>query len=1055
VKPPAIDKLILQTVDLLSGFDPRTVLFLNRRGRWARDPQTTRDRVSSELWFFVWQSHREDGQLRALRDIFAPFIADQTSWTVTRKIYRWLGSSACPNPNELLQVVEVLTAFIQGQAWHRSGSVYLPDWDSTGKVQRAKCMKRARAFAEGLEGCLRDKTEVARFRKMQQQLSADADGPIRRLEAIISEEERIRDQIETVLQAIWEAQQKDVALALLEEQMGPQLAMKPAHREAFLRPCLDLLTLPHLEMVSGLPYEVTAILGRLHDVRATQHLMAVLENCPRRHTQVRCNAIYALGHIRDECAVPYFLEILTGPNDTEVSLLDRSSSYSLSLRGEKQECIWALGRLGAGAQEAIPVLARYGRHPETEVAVALAWALGRIGKGQKETCGGLDAALVTSLLQLLQAEDSLVFEESAVAMRQLELPDFLHRLYLHNFATVPILSLKPSSTGLYELSETLFYLMSLKTPVVMAVTGDSGTGKTYFCEALTEGFGDVCPRDILYLQRDRPGHMMMLNRILGLKWLRDHVDVQHYADYPLAEDQDDPDLFFRQFMQQHSGRRLIILDGWRDPEYFHEVIRRFYDQGHLDVLVKFHATHSTKRLNLEEREETLERVTAHLPLVEDPAIEETIFYREGAVLLYQLDNSIPSRLDRNEIKEVFRRKKISTWGDTIHLGKLSRRAEPISSREMVWASRQEKFSLEKRMPELKETTSFTPRETAFLRVLNVHPETEPNLLEIIKLEDGTIRRIRFFTQGQVAHGDADGVVGILFGFQDRNFSTEVHEQPVRCLAVAGGSIFSSDARGGLKETSFRHKRILTWATGPSPLCSLACGREDLVALGHEDGTVQLWNRRAQELYVFRGHTSAVRTLAIGRAGHIFSADMVGEMRLWDLKKGQISIYSSPGSNLEALEMYPDGRWLIAKRVSGRTDEMAGKGQVAIWIVDPESGRSEIFDLHVCAEVKALRVYFDGRIFVGLGASQEVHERRTLLVIDPRSKRPELFFLSGHAMETSDCITMGPRIITCGLEEPRQGTLRIWGSESYVKSEIERAKLLPDRMEKPPYFRTVF
>ncbi len=1055
MKPPAIDRCILQTLDLLRGFDPRTVMFLDRRGRWTKGPQTARDRVSNELWFFIWQSHRQDARLEVLRDIFAPFLGDPTGWAVTGKIYRWLCSSAPQDPGEVLQVVEVITALIQHRAWQRNGTAYRPDWDSRGKALRAGYMERARAFAAGLEGCLEGESELARWREMWPQLMAAAGGSIDRLCAIISEEESIRDQIETVLHALWAARQKDQALALLEEQVGPLLTMRPAHQQALLRPCLDLLTLPQLEMVSGLPYEVTGILGKLRDIRSTEHLLTVLENCARKYTQVRCNAIYALGHFRDRSALPYFLEVLTGPNSTDVDLSGRSSGYSLSLRGEKRECIWALGRLGAEALEAIPVLARYGRNPERDISAVLAWALGCIGKGQKETSGGLDAALVTSLLQLLQVDDHLVFEESAMAMRGLGLPDFLHHLYLHDFATVPILSLKPSSTGLYELSETLFYLMSMRSPVVMAVTGDSGTGKTYFCETLIEGFGSLRRKDILYLQRDRPGHMMILNRILGLRWLRDHVAPQHYENYPLAEDRDDPDLFFGQFMQQHSRRKLIILDGWRDSDYFHEVIRRFYEYGHLDVLVKFHSTYSTKRLNLEEREGTLERVTAHLPLVEDPAIEETDFYREGAVLLYQLDNSISSRLNDHEIREVFRRKKVAAWGQTVHIGELLHRAERVDAQESLLASCREKSTLKKKILRAKETIPFTPRETAFRRILNEQPERDQNLLQDIDLDGGDIRRIGFFTQGQVAYGDANGAIGILSGFQDRNFSTDVHEQPVRCLAVTGGAILSSDTVGELKETCFRKKEITVWPAGPSPICSLACGRDGLVAMGHEDGTVRLWDRTAQEMYALGSHADQVRALAIGRKGAVFSGDAAGEMHLWDLRKGTKSVFRSPGHSIQAVEMCPDGRWVIAQQVPEPMDETARKEQAAIWILDPESGRREVFDLKVNARIKALKVYFDGRIFIGLGGRRPVSAGHTLLVIDPRPKRPQIFSLPGHGLETTDCLTMGPRIITCGREEGGPGTLRIWGGLSYIKSELKKSALLPDHMEKPPYCRTIF
>lgn len=1055
MSPPDIDRLIRQTIQWLAGYHPETVVFLNRQGRWAKEPLTTRDRVSNELWHCIWWRHRADERLAVLQQVYAPFCSDAIGWAVTEKIYRWLCSSAAPDADAVLQIMEVLDALIQHQAWHRRAMAYLPEWDFRGKARRTEYLERAQAFAQGLGACLDGKTEKAHFRKLWPQLAKVEGMPIDRLCGIISEEEGVRDQIETVLQAFWQAQRGDQAMSLLEEQLGPKLSMRPVHPTALLRPCLDLLTLPQLEMASGLQYEVTGILGRLRDIRSTKHLLEILERSSRRHTQVRCNAIYALGRLQRSSALPYYLEVLTGPNSTEVDLPGRSSRYSLSLHTEKRESIWALGKLGTAAQETIPVLARYGHRPNRDVATELAWTLGCIGRAQKEKAGGLDAALVTGLLQLLQSENTVVFEESALAMRKLGLPDFLHHLYLHNFSTVPILSLKPSSNGLYELSETLFYLMSLKTPVVMAVTGDSGTGKTYFCEAISKGFGGLCSGDILFLQRDHPGHMRAFNRILGLKWLRTHVDPQHYQDYPLAEEQDDPDLYFRQFMRQCAGRKLIILDGWRDPEYFHEVIERFYDHNRLDVVVKFHAAYSTKRLNLEEREGTLERVTAHLPLVEEPAIEETVFYREGSLLLYQLDNSIPSRLNRSEIEEIFSSRKISDWGQTVHIGELAKGDQPARSRETMRTSRQQAAAVKRETMESLKTTLFTPRESNFLRRTNEHPHRQPNLIQSIELEDGIIQRIEFFTPGQIAYGDAEGTVGILSGFQDRIFSTNAHNRPVRYLAVAGGSVVSSDSQGELKETSFRHRRMTTWASTSSSICSLACGRDGLVAMGHEDGTVRAWDRAAQEVFVLGGRSGTVRALAPGRSGAVLYADEAGEVCLWNVRGGQVTVFGLPDLSITALAWCPDGRWVAAGRSPGRPERKNREGTLIVEIVDPESGRGERFDLERHAEVRTLKVYFDGRIFAGLSPLQEDHDPLTLMVLDPQSTPARIAFLSGHEVETTDCITMGPRIITCGREAGGQGTIRISGGLSYVESERRKSRLLPRHVERPPYCRTIF
>ena len=80
---------------------------------------------------------------------------------------------------------------------------------------------------------------------------------------------------------------------------------------------------------------------------------------------------------------------------------------------------------------------------------------------------------------------------------------------------VSILGLKPAQRGLNELSETLHYLLRTKKRTVMAVNGDSGTGKTYFCQAIADGFADIRPHEILYLMRDTKRGQKVFNRLLG------------------------------------------------------------------------------------------------------------------------------------------------------------------------------------------------------------------------------------------------------------------------------------------------------------------------------------------------------------------------------------------------------------------------------------------------------------------------------------------------------------------------------------------------------------
>jgi len=51
-------------------------------------------------------------------------------------------------------------------------------------------------------------------------------------------------------------------------------------------------------------------------------------------------------------------------------------------------------------------------------------------------------------------------------------------------------------------------------------------------------------------------------------------------------------------------------------------------------------------------------------------------------------------------------------------------------------------------------------------------------------------------------------------------------------------------------------------------------------------------------------------------------------------------------------------------------------------------------------------------------------------------------LSGHGHDTKDCLTMSPKIVTCGEEEPGRSAVRIWGSEFYVRTELGKLLIKP-------------
>jgi WD40 repeat protein len=1052
---PEIADLLQATENVLAEFDPSGLVYLDSQGTWVRNPRKFRDRISNELWFRIWEEKRNKGDINQTRSMMYPFIRDESSWNITNRIFRWISSEANTGGDSFLIIFEVLYRLIQYDADKRNGEAYVSDWDSGGKVWRARCLQNAEGFVHDSKQTLKSNSRIENLFKIIDLLQEHKESIFGKVSFIIAEEERVRNHIADLLTRSKSVKEKGLGYDFIHGQVSPAMKGLTKIPGSLTRPCLQLLTDPDLDVSSGLQYEASSILGELKDIRSTEILLNSLQTCDPRHTNLRCNLIYAIGNLQQKGALNHLVNVLENPDSIRVQLGESSSGYDQPLLSEKQEAIWAMGKLGPYAVEAIPALVKYSQSPNREMRISLAWAMGIIGHGQKSKYNGVDAGIVTTLMHLLAVKDSDVFEEAAVALRKLDLPNFLHTLYLHHFTTTTVLSLKPSSTGLYELSETILHLVAIKKPVVMAVTGDSGTGKTYFCESIVNGFGGLQEDEIFYLQRDHPGHMRILNRILGIKWLQGHVDQLYYQDYPLSESEDNPDEFFDNFIKDHPRTRLIILDGWRDEPYFHKIVRTFYEKGYLDVLVKFRTSFSTRRINLEEREGSLENVKTRLSLVEEPVIEETKFYREGAVLIYNLDNSISSRLNAEEIREVFQRRKIDGWVEHIRVGNFEKNVRPLRMYQETLSLRRENTSVEKREIARGKISRFTPHEATFSRSLNENIAREPNLLQIIKLDDLSLNRIAFYTHGQIACGGYDGNVGILTGFNDRVFYYRVHEKKVEQLAVVGGDVCSVDGEGVLGLTSFHKNTVVKMDIGKSPVCSVASHRDGHILSGHSDGTIRIWNIPGRQVKILRGHQGPVCALVVDRRGKIFSGGRDGELRVWNVEDERVQVIVGQEAPISRIGLFPDGRVVMAAEIVAKSENGKYSRGAEIKIVDSESGVCETFRVGDAGAVKAINVYFDGRIILGLTSSTAFGSEGNLIIVDPRPDFMQYKILEGQRLETRDCITMGPRIITCGSEGKSQQTLRIWGTEHYVQMELEKLALMPEFIEKPPYYRTLF
>lgn len=1049
---PEIKNLLHTLKTLLEGFAPTTLMYLDNGGNWRRNPSTLRDRISNELWFRIWETKLNKDFTKQIKSMIYPFIRDENSWDATNRIFHGRFVKKSEGVSNLLVVIEALYRLVEYNAYKRNSEAYVADWDSKGRAKRSRYLEKTEKFLNDLKRILGTNAKIDNLFKTIDLLTADEGCIFNKVSLIISEEEKIREHIEDLLTDIRDSKHKDEIFDFISEQISPAIAMTTRVPQALLRPCLELLSNPSIAISSGIQFEASGILGELNDIRCEATLLNALDGCDLKHTDLRCNLIYALGNLRQKEALNHLIQVLEGSDSIRSN--EGSLGYNQPLHSEKCEAIWALGKIGRDAVDAVPALMRYVDSPDRKIKISLAWTMGMIGSGQKRKYGGIEAGVLITLMILLTAEDSETFEEAAFALRKLDLPDFLHTLYLHNFDTIPILSLKQSSIGLYELSETIFHLVSIKKPVVMAVTGDSGTGKTYFCQTIADGFSGSKEHEILYLMRDKPAHIKIFDRMLGLKWLKEHIDPEYYQDYPLTEDEDNPASFFNTFMREHANKKLIILDGWRDEAFFHQVIRKFYDRGYLDVIVKFQTTFSTRRINLEEREGSLEKVKNYLPLVEELMIEETEFYREGEVLIYNLDNSIPSRLNREEILEIFQRKKVDAWGDYIRIGRFERDVKPLIIYDETLSSRWEDVSVEIEAISPEEPSRFTPSEASFSRILNEDITLEPNLFQLIKLNNVAINHIAFYTQGQVACCGYDGTVGILTGLNDRIFYTHAHKKQVVGFAIVGGDMYSIDSDGELKVTSFHKNTIINVGMCHSPVCAIASYCDSGIVTGHLDGTIRLWDIKSKQVKILKGHRSAVLSMAIDHSGRVYSGGEDTELRRWDIENNRVKILDGHKTPISAIGLYADGRIVTGTRTGGQLKKGEHRG-AKIRIVDFESDTCKIFHIYDTEAINAINVYFDGRVIASIKPQPDQPPGQDLIIADPRPDFRQYKILGGHKFEIRDCIAMGPRIITCGSESNAEHTLRIWGTESYVKREYDKSKLMPETMDKPPYYRSLF
>lgn len=1032
-------KSILGDIEhFLESYDPLRLIYLDRSGVWRTDPRTIGDRVSNELWHLLWQNRQNRVWREYISEIIEPFLNDRSLRGMFASLIPDKGVAATTTA-----ILAIVARFIQYQAYKKNSEAYVSEWDLPGQELRAE-------YILAVSQCVRDM-----FKEATGVVSIDATfsliNTVRErsflfgtVTDVIADEDRIVRQMERIVENWSEDHAGNTALALASS-IPRTIESYVKDARALLRPCITILNDHTIPVATGISYEAVHILGALADSRSYRSLKSALDHFGYEYANIRCALVYALGRLRQPLAAKTFMEILDGPAYVPVIQHGSGRLYKQTLSWEKREAIWALGNLEGCALDGVEKIIAYAENHHPDIKRVLAWALGRIGSAQRETYHGVDANIVIALLRMLQQGDIKTFEESAYSLRNLGFPDVLNTIYVHNVNVLPLLTMKPSRSGLYELSETLYHLAAVKRPVVMAVSGDSGTGKTYFCESIKDGFGGFAPQEILYLMRDNPGHMSMFRRMLGLKLLQRFFDPEFYQDYPLGEADDDPVAYFNDFIDYNKTKKLIVLDGWLDRGYFYQVLKTFHAMGYLDIVVNFRTTYSTRRKNLECREGLLENVLKCLDYVENPALEETEYYRSGDVLIYNLDNSHGSRLSRNEIRELFSKQKVKTWDRYLRIGEFDdmeicehKVTKQLHATEVTLLTTTYDFSF-------NTPHAIDVDEIRYTRTLSVDAEREPFLLQMVDTNPVDAHCLAFYTHGQIASGGADGTLALLSGIDDRAFFARIHRTPVKYIAVVGEQLCSLDTQGELALTSFNDRQTRMLYSGVPCSGVLASGYGHYIISGHDDGSVRVHDLERCTTTCCNCSTRPVSAIRMVSTHVCAIVQGYEDVCIWDMNKGSAKIVTDLPIKAEAMDLYPDGKLVAA---GPRNDDGSKIGIVFIVLSD---GSLTYYDIKDCTRVRCMVSYNDGRII--LGFSQ--HSGDAVVVFDPRDNEGTYKKIGSYGYAMHSCIVMGPRIITSGCDYPKRPMIKIYGAKDYVRAEREKLSLLPGNVTKPAYYRTQF
>ncbi len=256
------------------------------------------------------------------------------------------------------------------------------------------------------------------------------------------------------------------------------------------------------------------------------------------------------------------------------------------------------------------------------------------------------------------------------------------------------------------------------------------------------------------------------------------------------------------------------------------------------------------------------------------------------------------------------------------------------------------------------------------------------------------------------------------------FDDGVNYSPFSLAFGAGGDMLAMAVGDEIHIVRLdRSRKGETLAAGLGPISRLAASPDErLLALGSEDGTIVVWDVRAERLLQPRsGHGLGVFGVAFvpgPRGARLVSVGGDGLVQIWDPEAGGQPLRTLVGHSGLSGAVYS-----VAVRPDGRQIATGGEdGMVRTW--DPATGQADLPPIDYGASISALAYDPTGTALASGGMD------RTVRVWSATSGRRRLGPLAHPHQLTSLAFSPNGRLLAGGGDEPdKGGSIQIWDAWS--------------------------